>query len=168
MIKKILFIYFIFIQTPNIVTIKELYQGKGVIFNESYKFPFKGTNYKEPVTPNLNQIIRSENILYKDYYKYRKSVLDSFRSNYKINSKYLKSKNVQKKFSKFNRQYAGYTNQIGDTIIYIGLFNFNNLKKAENYFENWDTILFLGSGGFYEGNQEFYEINLNQNKIEFN
>lgn len=168
--KKIIILIFsgVFaIQIPQIITLKDYYCGKGVIFNKESKYPFVDSKYKESYTPNLNQVRRAEDLFFSKYYEYKKSVLDSFNSNYKLGQKYKESKNVKKKFNKYYRQYAGYIDTNNDSIMYIGLFNFSNKKKASHHFKNWNKILFLGSGEYYEENQEFYLININKNKLIF-
>jgi len=155
------------IQAPQLISLKEYYSGKGVIFDKNYKYPFIESDYKEPFTPTLKQIKQAEDLLFSDYYEYRTKVLDSFKSNYKLNTKLKEPKKVKNKFFKYYRQYAGYTNNSNDSIIYIGLFNFSNKKKASEYFEGWDKILFLGSGRYYEDNQDCYLINITQKKIIF-
>jgi hypothetical protein len=157
----------IILEAPQIISLKEYYCGKGVIFDKDYKYPFVEDDYDKAITPNRKQIIEAENLMDTHYYEYRKSVLDSFKSNYQLDKKFKNFDNVKKKFFKYYRQYAGYTNKSNDTIIYIGLFNFSNKKKAKKYFEGWDKTLFLGSDGFYKENQEFYLINLTKGKIVF-
>ncbi|MBA9073171.1 hypothetical protein GGR22_001297 [Flavobacterium gossypii] len=158
---------FIGLQLPQIITLKEYYDGKGVIFDKNYKYPFIESDYKEPFTPTLKQIKQAEDLFFSSYYEYRTKVLDSFKSNHKLDTKLKEPKKVKNKFFKYYRQYAGYTNSSNDSIIYIGLFNFSNQKKANDYFEGWDKILCLGSGKFYQDNQEFYIMNLTQKKIVF-
>ena len=156
------------LETPQIITLKDYYYGKGAIFNKNYKYPFIKPDYRNGVTPTIKQITQAETLFYSHYYEYRKSVLDSFKSNYRLNTKLKNSQNVKKRFRKYYRQYAGYVNTSNDTIIYIGLLNFANTKKAALYFEDWDTILFLGCGEYYQINQEHYSINLTKKKILFN
>ncbi len=154
-------------QVPQIIILKDYYCGKGVIFDKEFKYPLADSDYKEPYSPTLNQVKRAESLFFSKYYEYRRGVLNSFKSDYKINPKLREPKNVKKRFFKYYRQYAGYVNNSNDSIIYIGLFNFSNQKKAAHYFEGWDKTLFLGSGKYYEENQEFYLINLTKNKIIF-
>ena len=79
--------------------------------------------------------------------------------------KYKKSENVQKKFNKFNRQYISYINKENDTILYIGLLNFSNKKKAKLHFEEWKEYIYGGVGDFYYENQKFFVVNLSKKKF---
>lgn len=155
------------IQVPKMITLKEYYCGFGVIFNKEYKYPFVQSVFKEPFTPTITQLKKAEDLLMMSYYDYKNKVIDSFNSNKKTDIKLKEPKNVKKRFYKYYRQYAGYVNSSNDSIIYIGLFNFSNSKKASIYFEGWDKTLFLGSGEYYENNQESYLINLSKENISF-
>ncbi len=169
LITSIIFI-FSFQTTPKVIEIKEFYTGRGVIFDKSEPYPFKDLDYKEPYTPTIEDIKNAEIFLFNNYYDYRVKILSHF--NYDkvlieklVKSKYKESKKVQKKFCKFNRQYTGYINSSNDTIIYIGLLNFSNRKRAEHHFENWEKQILVGFGDFYEKNQEFYNINISKNEF---
>ncbi|ESU24562.1 hypothetical protein FLJC2902T_32020 [Flavobacterium limnosediminis JC2902] len=155
-------------QSPEIIELKDFYDGKGVVFDKDYNFPFRNEKYNKPLSPNLTQIQKAENIFFRDYYSHRKEGLKKFNSHYKLDKKFSNSKIVKKKYNYYYRQYASYLSTENDTIIYIGLFNFSKKRQAKKYFQDWNKTLFLGSGEFYLNNQEFYEINLSKNKIEFN
>ena len=84
-----------------IIELKEYYNGQGVIFDSSVKYPFVELNYDKAYTPNLNEIKRAEKILSEKYYEYRTNVLDSFNVDKSIIKKRLKKpKNVIKKTEK--------------------------------------------------------------------
>jgi hypothetical protein len=155
------------IQSTQLIKLKEYYCGYGVIFGEQYKYPFVNSGYKTSFTPSVKQLENAERVLLSNYYDYKIKVLDSFKSKYKISHKLKDSTKVKKRFFKYYRQYAGYVSTSNDSIIYIGLFNFTNSKRASVYFEGWDRTLFLGSGEFYDRNQEFYLINLSRKSIMF-
>ena len=84
-----------------------------------------------------------------------------------IKSKYKNPKNVINKYYKYNRQYAGFINKYNDTIVYVGLLNFENKRKANNYFEGWKENIFFGFDGFYEKNQENFLINLSKKEFVY-
>lgn len=152
-------------QSSQIITLKEYYCGKGVIFNKEYEYPFKDSKYRQAFTPTLSQIKRAEDIFYLSYYEHRKKILDSFKSNYKISKRFKISKNVKRNYKKYYRQYSGYIDITTDSIIHISLFNFSDEKKASQYFEKWDSKMLLGSGKYYEENQEFYLVNISKEKL---
>lgn len=54
-------------------------------------------------------------------------------------------------FKKFNRQYSGYIDKNGDTIIVVCFIDFSNKKKAKEFFSNWKyQNIYLGSGLFLD------------------
>ncbi|RBP29092.1 hypothetical protein DFR65_106113 [Oceanihabitans sediminis] len=149
-----------------IIELKEYYNGQGVIFDSSVKYPFVEPNYNKAHTPNLSEIKRAEKILSEKYYEYRTNVLDSFNVDKSIIKKRLKKpKNVIKKFHKYNRQYISYVSKSNDTIISIGLLNFANKRKAEKNFTDWKKTIQFGFHGFYEDNQEWVSINITDNEF---
>ena len=167
--KYVIFFIFLFcslesLQNPKLIQIKEFYEGHGVIFTKNDNYPFKGIDYKEGYTPSIDNVRKAELFLFNNYYEYEVNVLKHFKYNDKqinriIKPKFKNPKKVIKKFYKYNRQYAGYLNKSNDTILYIGLLNFSNKCKAEEKFYNWKNKIFLGSGNYYQENQEFYNIN---------
>ena len=147
-----------------IIELNEYYNGQGVIFDSSVKYPFVEPNYNKAYIPNLSEIKRAEKLLSEKYYEYRTNVLDSFNVDKSIIKKRLKKpKNVIKKFYKYNRQYISYVSKSNDTIISIGLLNFANKRKAEKYFTDWKRTIQFGFHGFYEDNQEWVSINITDN-----
>ena len=165
---KIIFPIFSFIClsliSHKIIELKEYYNGQGVIFDSSFKYPFVELNYKKAYTPTLEEIKRAEKILSEKYYEYETNILDSFNLDKSIIKKRLKkSKNVVRKFYKYNRQYISYIDQKEDTIISLGLLNFSNKKKANEYFPNWKNEFLVGFGKYYQKNQKLYSINITKN-----
>lgn len=159
-------LFSLLVQPPKIITLNGYYSGKGVIFDKTSNYPFITTDYKKPYTPTIKDITNAENILFDKYYSHRISLLERFGIDKKeIKKKYKSPNKVKKKFYKHYRQYVGYINKNKDTIIYVGLFNFYCKKRAKKYFEGWDKVVFLGSGKYYERNQESYLINLTSKKI---
>ena len=63
-----------------------------------------------------------------------------------------KTKNVKKKYWKYNRQYLGYIDSQGNKKIIINLLNFKCRKKAQENFEGWEKSFFVGFGEYYEKN----------------
>jgi len=149
-----------------VITLKKYYNGQGVIFDETAHYPWIERDYVKPYKPSIEDIKKAEKFLSENYYSYEQNILDSFQiTKHKISLEFKNPKNVIKKFQKYNRQYAGFINSSKDTIIYIGLLNFANKKKAEEYFDGWKEIIMLGSDGFYDKNQDSFLIN--QTKTSF-
>src|SRR5690606_1195587 len=122
---------------------------------------------KHPYSPTIRDVKNAERIFMEGYFRYQQKILDTFQSNYKLKHALKKPKVVKRKFKNYNRQYAGYVDTSNDTIIYIGLFNFKNKTKAEQYFSQWKKVIFLGSEGFYSKNQEHVQINISKRDFIF-
>jgi len=165
--KKIALILLVSIlQYPKMIKLEGYYCGEGVIFDVNTKYPFVEPNYKIPYTPTIDDVKKTENFLFKNYYEYEATILDSLNlDKSKIKAKYRDPKNVKNKFFKYNRQYIGFVDKSNDTIIYIGLLNFSNKKLAKQHFEGWKEFVFFGFDGFYEKNQRNYKYNLSKNKF---
>ena len=165
--KSVLYLLIIVLfQPPKVITLKDYYRGEGVIFDENAVYPFKEIDYYKSYMPSLEDIQRGEDFLFDNYYEHEIKILDHFKlDKSSINSKYRKPENVQKKFNKFNRQYISYINKENDTILYIGLLNFSNKKKANKYFESWKEFIYGGAGDFYYENEKNYIVNLSKKKF---
>lgn len=153
-------------QPPKVITLKDYYCGEGVIFDDKTVFQFKKLGYKNPYIPKIEDIMIGEEFLFNNYYDYEIKMLDYFnldKSN--INSKYKNPEKVKKKFKKYNRQYVASLNKENDTILYIGLLNFSNKKKAKIHFEEWKEYIYGGVGDFYYENQKSYIINLSKKEF---
>ena len=147
----------------SVINLKHWFKGEGVIFDKTENFPFRDENYAQAYSPTIDDVQKAEKIISEGYFQYRENVLDSFNSKkYRTNPKYRNPEKVIQKFYKYNRQYAGYINTKGDKIIYVGMFNFANKRKAQIAFEKWKEIIFLGSEGFYVDNQEYFEVNIDR------
>ena len=156
-----------FLQFP-IIHLENYYSGEGVIFDKTVHYPFVEPTYSKPYKPNIEDIKFSEKFISEHYYEYKTNVLDSFHLDKSvIKLKYKQPKNVINKYYKYNRQYAGFINKNNDTIVYVGLLNFENKKKANNYFEGWKENIFFGFDGFYEKNQENFLINLSKKEFVY-
>lgn len=54
-------------------------------------------------------------------------------------------------FNKFNRQYSGYINKAGDTVLVVCFLDFSNTKEAKKFFYDWKYRNgYLGSGLFLD------------------
>lgn len=73
------------------------------------------------------------------------------------------------RFKKFNRQYSGYIDKSGDTILVVCFLDFGNKKKARKFFGNWKSQNgYLGSGLFLDSSPPHiycYSLNLRTKKI---
>jgi len=154
------------VNNVEIITMPDFYCGKGAIFDKNALFPFKNSNYVEPITPTIEQVIISEKILDNYYYQYNIILNKRFNiDTTSINPKYQNPLKVKKKFYKYYRQYAGYIDTNKDTIIYIRLMNFSNKKQANKRFADWENFIDSGYGDWYEKNQSRFYINLSKKII---
>jgi hypothetical protein len=162
-------VLFTFPSSVKIITLPDFYCGKGAIFDKTSHFPSKNNDYFEAITPTIEQIKRSETILFNDYYNYEINICKFFNSDTTfLKAKYKKPENVKKRYRKYYRQYAGYVNIDKDTIIFMNLMNFTNKKRANDKFEYWDKSILYGFGDWYLNNEELFYINLTNKMIEIN
>ncbi len=143
----------------SIVSIHSLYSGYGKIFNDIFTdVKYYGPppkDFSKNIELNQNMILESEKILFKD--------INNFYT--KIPGEKIYFENPKKYYKYYYRQYTGYLNIEGDTIIYINLLNFRNKIKAKKYFYDWKSYFNNGMGYFYEDNRITYTINLNNQII---
>lgn len=163
--KNLFLSFLMLVYSPIVITITDYYCGEGVIFDDTTRIPFAIDDYYKSYTPTTSDIIKAEKILFENYYSYRTNVLKHFKYDEVLIKKYLKEKyknpkNVKKKYKHYNRQYLGYITNTNDTIVYIGLLNFKNKKKAEEHFQNWKERIIVGFGDFSNKNIDFYNVNL--------
>lgn len=157
---------FTFTNSVTIITLPDFYCGKGAIFDKTAHYPFKNSDYLKAITPTVEQIKRSETILFNNYYNYEINLCKKFNSDTTfIKTKYRKPNKVKKRFRKYYRQYAGFINTEKDTIIFIRLMNFSNKKRAKENFSNWDKFISSGSGGWYLNNEERFFIDLTKKQL---
>jgi hypothetical protein len=147
-------------EKPEVIKLPKFYKGEGVIFtkyqnNSSLSFSEKQTTFK----PNLNQIIRAEEIFIKNYPYYRKMMREQYQLSGKFDVMSDKPSKIKKHFERFNRQYSGYLDS-NDSIIFVGMLNFKDLKESSSHFKSWKEQIIFGSGKFFEKNHRFYYINL--------
>ena len=152
-----------------IVNLKDFYVGEGVIINDYEEFPFlfAGNKFKEKITININDAIEAEKFIMENFYEHRMRLLNHFGSNHNI-KKLKDSKMVKRRFKHYNRQYAGYIDKQNDTIIYVGMLNFSNARKANHKFNGWNNQLLLGTGDWYYSNQDSFIYNKTKRKLEDN
>ncbi len=134
----------------------KLYKGYGVIFKKEYVLPIGGFNIIGRFNPSFKEVEIAENILYNQLNERR---ISNFGKKWKMI-------NVQKKYSKYHRQYFGYYNSKGDKIIYMYLMNFKNQKKFRENFDGWKQEIIPGFGKFYEKNTRMYRINITKKTFE--
>lgn len=147
--------------------LKEFYNAKGILINdyENWPFLFANNKFSTKFRVNISEAIEAEKYIQTNYYIYKRNELNHFKSDYDINS-FKNPMNVKKKFKNYNRQYSGFRDQNNDTIIYVGMLNFKNKKKANDYFGAWKESLILGNGDWYYSNQEYFLYNLSKQKLE--
>lgn len=121
-------------------------QYKGYIFPKSLYIPLKLTDLKVRYSPTIQDINDAELIL-------KKEINDMVRKKKgKIKSQTLKS---------YTRQYVGYINNKGDTIIYINLYLTRNIdkNKKSKFKEELQLVL--------DGGDDYWQIcvNLNQKQL---
>jgi hypothetical protein len=154
---------FIFLTLPVVIKL-EYYKGEGVIFPKEFK-NYTANETEDRFTPTINQVIRAEKIMHSNYYNFKIKLFDSLKVSSKIDVKNSNPKTFIKHFKKFNRQYTGYCNEKKDSIIYIGLLNFENKKRIKPYFNNWKNEIFVCSGTFCLKNFRLCKVNLTTSKI---
>jgi hypothetical protein len=110
----------------------------GIIFKSDYPLPFE-VNVKERFTPSDGDVKAGEAILSK---------LSKF------------------KLRKFMRQYIGYIDSNGDSILVVNLLKDLGSKKNELYYKNWSNEFILGFGRIYEENTFLQRINLTTKQLE--
>jgi hypothetical protein len=137
------------------VTLKNLYQGEGIIFDAEYKIPIIIEEASKRFTPSIEEINKAETLL----------LSNSNDVSYKgLNGMYEPSK-LKKKLCKYNRQYVGYLNANSDQIILIHLLNFKGKKKAKMNFSDWKNVYIVGFGDFYERNMLTVLVNLTKSEV---
>ena len=160
---KTLICLLLIFSSPIIIKL-DYYKGEGVIFPKEYR----NYNLSYPMqtfTPTINQVIRAEKIMHKDYQNFKVKLYDSIYINPKYDLKDNSPKTFIKHFRNYNRQYSGYINENKDSIVFIGLLNFNSKKKITPYFDNWKKEIFLCNGTFCKKNYRQCKVNLTTCKV---
>jgi hypothetical protein len=91
--------------------------------NEVNRF-FK-SNVTSQYIPTISDVKTSELVLKESY-------TDGVQLSNKIDGE-----NFVRYYKKYNRQYTGYINKEGDTILVIIFMDFSNKKKVKTYFSSW-------------------------------
>lgn len=87
-----------------------------------------------------------------DVQVYEGILKNSFVANNEIvNNSDANGESIIKHFKTFNRQYSGYIDNLGDTLLVVCFIDFANKKKAKEFFYNWKyQQIFLGSALFLD------------------
>lgn len=143
----------------NIIYSNKFYES--VIFPKSYQLGFflgeeKLTNR---FTPTISQAKLADSTL---LFKYEET-------NEKFFGKKSPSRRESIASSKVNRQFVGYINHAGDSIILINLLDFSKRTKSQikSYFHDWKKNYIIGFGTLYERNTRRYQFNMRTKEIEF-
>lgn len=149
----ILFIPLIGFSQSKIISLEEYYSGKGVIFNKEYMSLLEIKDLKKAYTPTIDDVKKVETIFLNKY--------NSERGKQNL----TKVNNPKKHFCKYNRQYLGYIDSNGDTIVIVNMLNFKNKSKAKKNFENWESEFIVAFGKYYEKNKFLFKVNLNKSTL---
>lgn len=109
---------------------------------------------------SIDDVQQYENIL-KDSYIANKEIASSSDANSEI---------IPKHFKNFKRQYSGYINSSGDTLLVVCFIDFTNKQKAKKFFFNWKyQQIYLGSTLYLDrkppGGMYCYEFNKRTRKL---
>jgi hypothetical protein len=122
-------------------------QFKGIIFSVDYELPRFNDTDKGRFTPTIDEVIKFENELRRRIKEINKNRPNQGRHYGPI---------IDKKLSKYSRQYAGFINDKGERIIHVGL----NWKRNDETWKNNFVLVF--DGGSYH-----WTIRYNLDKDEF-
>lgn len=132
----------------SIITLKALYKGYGKVFGNHFDGKKYIKAYVAPLTLTTASIIEAEHILFKNYKPYQTN------------------KDAQRYFRFYYRQYIGFEDENGDSVVLINLLNFKNQKKGRHLFFSWENTYVRGFGEAYEKNQRIFLVNLSRENIE--
>lgn len=138
------------------INLKASYRGAGIIFASDYKLPIIIEDGAKRFNPSVSNVIKAEKLLLSNS--------DDVKYDDRLIGMYEPSK-LKKQLCSYNRQYVGYQNAAGDSIILINLLNFKNIRKAKEYFPDWERSYIFGFGDFYEKNQTTILVNLAQKQV---
>ena len=143
----------------DVICIKDYYEGYGVVFPAGFIPEIQSAeNIKlRRFTPTIKQIKLGEEILFSQY--------NAVHSNDVRFASFKPLEDVKQYFYKWNRQYVGYVDEVGNLILEIQMLNFSNKRKANREFEGWQEKLLYGDGGFYAGNLRRFKLNLTGKKL---
>lgn len=137
-----------------IVELRDFYEGQGAVVPAEYPMPIGRMVGR--FTPEIQHIVKGETIFKKNLIALAKtdSSID-FDTSLKI---------TNNKYRTYNRYYVGYTNQQGQKILEIYLFNYRS-RSAKKRFSRWEKDVILGAGDFWEENTWPVHINLETEHI---
>lgn len=146
------------------------FTGLGVIFNDSSKVHLNN-DYNFYIL-NLEEVELCESILESGLKSFLLNKYSCLAENYSFSKAQINKWNrqinnidIKNKYKFYNRQYVGYKNDKGDTIVFVYLMNFRNKRKANLHFNNWKEDVYIGFGEFYENNTDSFYINLDKKII---
>lgn len=122
-------------------------QFKGVIFSADYELPIFDDADKGRFTPTIDEVIKLEKEL-----KGRIKGINKNRPNQGRHYGPI----IDKRLSKYSRQYAGFINDKGERVIHVGL----NWKRNE---KEWKTSFIL----VFDGGSFHWTIRYNLDRDEF-
>ncbi len=145
-------------QTPVAIKLSENCKVAGVVFSSDYNphgnLSFANSRSRfEPAYPNL--------MLTEQYLTENRPEV-----NYKDLGPYYSANKLKQLLCTFRRQYLGYVNSAGDSVIIVHLLNFKNKKKARAAFPDWQKSYVFAYGSFYEQNMVTFSVNLNKKIVE--
>lgn len=107
--------------------------------NEFNRFAIKGS-------------VKQYTLSLADVQVYEDVLKNSFVANNEIiNNSDANGESIIKHFKTFNRQYSGYIDNLGDTLLVVCFIDFSNKKKAKEFFYDWKyQQIFLGSSLFLD------------------
>ena len=127
---------------------------KGVIFPEDYQVPiaFGAERLERRFTPTLAQIETAEEGFAEQYNRLRNTNVS----------------NVSNHFKCHRRQYLGYINYKGDSIILTQLVNIGSplALKRRRAFDRWEDYFITCLSDFCYKYLRFYHYNIDTNKLE--
>lgn len=94
-----------------------------------------------------NDAVKQYILSIDDVQQYESILKNSYVVNKEIaSSSVVNSESIPKYFENFKRQYSGYINSSGDTLLVVCFIDFTNKKKAKKFFSNWKyQQIYLGS-----------------------
>jgi len=159
------------IQAQNQVRLPSFYNGCGILFTGKSKVNVS-LNFGEFFEPSIEDVKKAEQILYENLGDYLEREFLKVREEYPLTKedinkweKTIDNADTKKLYRNYNRQYAGFINEVGERLVYMRLLNFRSPEQSKKYFENWKEEIVVGFGDFYEENTRVFVINIDRNEI---
>jgi len=141
-----------------IIKIDSLFNCFGVVFSGEYTPPIEIHNVAQRFTPIAADIVASEQIFVSQYNQENKAT--EARSGAKVLD------DVKKYFSKFNRQYLGYTDKNGNRNLIIHLFDYSKKNVVKKYVGNsWKTSFLILFSDILPFEIVTYRVDLTEKKL---